>query len=186
MAKSYLPMKSILLRVIATAGVLGIALVAPNALQLVKQFDRATTRRKNLYGNIRHTLWRLERAGLVVRTTTDKLRAVTLTPKGRALVKSMLFETYRIPEPAFWDGRWRIIVFDISEKRRRARTTLRSLLQSAEFVRLQDSVWVFPYPCDEFVELVRAHLKSGTGELQYFVAEAVESDRALREHFNLS
>lgn len=52
-------------------------------------------------------------------------------------------------------------------------------------MRLQDSAWVHPYPCDEFVALVRAHLASGVGEVRVFVADALESDRTLREHFRL-
>ena len=95
------------------------------------------------------------------------------------------FKEYEIPEPAFWDGKWRVLVFDMNERRRRTRDQLRRLLQGAGFVRIQDSVWVYPYPCDEFISLVRAHLKSGVGELRYFVAEALESDKSLREHFRL-
>ena len=77
-------------------------------------------------------------------------------------------------------------MFDIREKRRRTRSKLRQLLAGAGFLRLQDSVWIHPYPCDEFIGLVRAHLKSGTGEMLSFVAEALESDRRLREHFRLA
>ena len=85
-----------------------------------------------------------------------------------------------------WDGKWRVVIFDIREKRRKVRQRLRVLLTGAGMVRLQDSVWVHPYPCDEFVALVRANLGSGTGELLYFIAEGLESDRHLREHFNLA
>ena len=84
-----------------------------------------------------------------------------------------------------WDGKWRVVIFDIREKRRLIRQKLRTLLSGAGMVRLQDSVWVHPYPCDEFVALLRANLKSGTCELLYFIAEGLESDRHLREHFNL-
>lgn len=95
------------------------------------------------------------------------------------------FGQYEIPERAFWDGKWRVLVFDISERRRRVRNQLRRLLEGAGFMRIQDSVWVYPYPCDEFISLVRAHLRSGVGELRSFVAEALESDKFLREHFRL-
>ena len=180
-----LPLRAIVLHTLATAGVIGVALVAPKSLALIKQFDRARTRRNTLYNNIRVTLWRLERQSLVRFTNKGNLRSVELTPKGRSLIDALFIGDYKIPEPAFWDGKWRILTFDMRESRRKARTTLRKLLQGAGFVRLQDSVWVYPYSCDEFVELVRAHLHSGTGELQYFTAEALESDKPLRTHFRL-
>lgn len=78
-----------------------------------------------------------------------------------------------------------MLIFDISERRRRTRNQLRRLLEGAGFIRIQDSVWVYPYACDEFVSLVRAHLKSGVGEMRIFVAKALESDKGLREHFRL-
>ncbi|MSU74387.1 CRISPR-associated endonuclease Cas2 [Candidatus Kaiserbacteria bacterium] len=109
-----------------------------------------------------------------------------MTDKGRLLIEAVHANEYRIPEPAFWDGKWRIVMFDIHERRRKARSQLRSLLSDAGFLRLQDSVWVYPYPCDEFIGLVRTHLKSGTGEMLSLVAEALESDKKLREHFRLS
>ena len=46
------------------------------------------------------------------------------------------FGEYIIPEPA-WDGKWRVLIFDINE-RRRLRTQLRRLLDGVGFVRLQD------------------------------------------------
>jgi phenylacetic acid degradation operon negative regulatory protein len=97
----------------------------------------------------------------------------------------MFANEYHIPEPLFWDGKWRMVMFDIREERKRAREQLRVLLTGAGFWRIQDSVWVYPYPCDDFIALVRAHLRSGTGEMLSFVAEALEADRKLREHFKL-
>jgi DNA-binding transcriptional regulator PaaX len=108
-----------------------------------------------------------------------------LTGKGKEAMNKLEFGEYVISEPAFWDGKWRVLMFDINERRRRVRDQLRRLLEGIGFLRIQDSVWVYPYPCDEFVSLVRAHLKSGVGELRYFVADALESDKAVREYFHL-
>jgi DNA-binding transcriptional regulator PaaX len=160
--------------------------VAPRTLTLLKKLDRGATNRKNLYRRITQAITDLEYAGLVKTSGERGKRRVELTQKGHTAIATMYANEYRIPEPAFWDGKWRVVMFDIREKRRRARSQLRTLLMGAGFLRLQDSVWIHPYPCDEFIGLVRAHLKSGTGEMLSFVAEALESDRKLREHFNLA
>lgn len=165
---------------------MSIALVAPKTLSLLKQLDRGAANRKNLYRRISQAIANLEYAGMVRTSGERGQRRVTLTEKGRTTVETIYASEYRIPEPAFWDGKWRVVMFDIREKRRKIRFRLRLLLSSAGFLRLQDSVWVYPYPCDEFIGLVRAHLKSGTGEMLSFVAEALESDRRLREHFRLA
>jgi len=183
--KQRVPMKNILLRSLAVAGVLSIALMAPKVTRLLKEFDRPAKNRARLYGRIAQGLARLERAGLVTVQGAYKDRRVKLTEKGREAIRQIEFREYRIPEPAFWDGKWRVLVFDVKERRRSVRAQLRRLLQGQGFFRLQDSVWIYPYSCDEFVSLVRAHLKSGVGEMRAFVAEALESDKPLREHFRI-
>lgn len=173
--------QTVFLRTLYAGGMLSMALLAPKMLRLLPHPDSGKARRNELYGRITQARYRLKQAGLVAEQG-GKLR---LTPAGRVHIEKILMREYRIPEPVRWDGKWRILMFDIREKRRRVRTQLRNLLQGAGFLRLQDSVWIYPYPCDEFVALVRAHLASGVGELRAVVADALESDRSIREHFEL-
>lgn len=44
-----------------------------------------------------------------------------------------------------WDGRWRILFFDIPERNKAARNILREKLSSLGFGFLQKSVWISPY-----------------------------------------
>lgn len=177
--------RNMVLRSLALAGVVSIALVAPKVTRLLKELDRPAKNRKRLYQRISQAVLRLKQDGLVTTSGEPGKRRIALTKRGEALLTKLEFKEYVIPEPVFWDGKWRVLVFDMSEKRRRTRDQLRRLLQGQGFVRMQDSVWVYPYPCDEFVALVRAHLKSGVGEMRYFVADALESDKSLRGHFRL-
>lgn len=178
-------MKNLLLRSLAVAGVVSVALVAPKMTRLLKELDRPAKNRAQLYRRITQGLNRLEQSGLVTVSGEYAKRRVKITKRGLEMLEQIEFGEYTIPEPAFWDGKWRVLIFDINERRRRVRDQLRRLLQGQGFVRIQDSVWVYPYPCDEFISLVRAHLKSGVGEMRFFVAEALESDKNLREHFRL-
>ena len=173
------------LRVLAVTGSVSVALLAPKLTKLFKHFDRARNNRESLYRRISQAASRLESKGLVTISGSWGKKKVALTEKGRKEVERIQFNEYEIPEPAFWDGKWRVLMFDLTEKRRTARNKLRMLLQNAGFVRLQDSVWIYPYPCDEFITLVRAHLKSGVGELRSLTADALESDSVLRTHFKL-
>lgn len=178
-------MKNLLLRSLAATGIISIALVAPKMTRLLKELDRPAKSREQLYRRISQGVNRLAQDGLVTVSGTYGERRVGLTEKGLEVLEQIEFGEYEIPEPAFWDGKWRVLIFDINERRRRVRDQLRRLLQGKGFVRIQDSVWVYPYPCDEFISLIRAHLKSSVGEVRSFVAEALESDKPLREHFRL-
>lgn len=52
-------------------------------------------------------------------------------------------------------GKWRLVVFDVPEKHKKAREALRRKLKNLCFFRLQDSVWVTPFPCEDEVRFIR-------------------------------
>jgi CRISPR-associated endonuclease Cas2 len=83
-----------------------------------------------------------------------------------------------------WDKRWRMIAFDLPERRRVTRARLRAVMTEVGFVRLQNSVWVYPHDCEEFVALLKAELKIGKDAL-YAIVEKIENDKVIREHFHL-
>ena len=58
------------------------------------------------------------------------------------------------------------------------------MMRAAGFLRLQDSVWVYPYDCEDFVALLKADLRLGR-EMLYIIAEKIENDGWLRQEFNL-
>jgi DNA-binding transcriptional regulator PaaX len=77
-------------------------------------------------------------------------------------------------------------MFDVPERRRKVRDTLRFLLRNAGFVRFQDSAWVYPYPCNDLVELLRTELASGKGDVRYLEVSFPEADDGVfRKHFDL-
>ena len=180
------PIQIIALRTLYATGALTTALIAPKMLKLFPILDRGKSQRKEIYARADQALYRLREKKLITFTKTNRRRPIAhLTKAGRRTIEKIILRVYKISETALWDGKWRMVIFDIREKRRGVRQKLRTLLAGAGLLRLQDSVWVHPYPCDEFVALLRAHLASDTSELLYFIAEGLESDRHLREHFNL-
>lgn len=181
------PLQTIILGTLYVTGFLATALVAPNAVRLFDYLN-PISRRNSIRFNQRVTqaLLRLERRGLIHIIDDGGKRRVRLTQQGEELIHGLYAGSYVIPMPARWDGKWRLVMFDVPEKRKKVRDTLRMLLRSAGFVHFQDSAWIQPYPCDELVTLLRSHLGSGKGEIRYLTASLTdESDYAFRKHFNL-
>ncbi len=54
-----------------------------------------------------------------------------------------------------WDGRWRLVIFDVPENARTNRARLRKWLKAARFGALQKSVWITPDPLEKLSEHVR-------------------------------
>lgn len=79
---------------------------------------------------------------------------VTLTPRGRERGVQFNLNNLSIQKPRKWDGKWRVVVFDIPEEKRKIRNALRTRLKNLGFHELQRSVFVFPYPCDDEVNIL--------------------------------
>ena len=90
----------------------------------------------------------------------------------------------RIRKPKKWDEKWRVVIFDVPEKYRSSRERFRRILQKAGFLRLQDSVWIHPYDCEELVAFMRKELRLG-GSVLYLIVEGLEGESKVREHFKL-
>lgn len=105
--------------------------------------------------SLRTTLWRLEQKGLVEKEQKNKYQ---LTPKGLKIVKN--FQAKEIKEEV-WDGKWRLIMFDIPEKKRHSRDWLRWQLVVWDYKPLQKSVFIGKYPIEKelYSEFVGRGLK---------------------------
>lgn len=100
------------------------------------------------------TMWRLKRKGLV---TKDKNKKFILTLKGRNEYERIKRRVKSF-EPKRWDGRWRLVVFDIPEKYRSIRDVVRCELLDAGFKNIQKSVWIGPSALGEqFIEWLGEH-----------------------------
>ena len=164
---------------IATAGVLLVAMAAPNTLQLLGKLPGMRSSRFNMQA--RTALARLAERGWIVFEHRDGMRYARITEAGR---RACAFEAQRLgahPRRR-WDKRWRIVMFDVPERRRAVRDKLRAAMKSLGFVRLQDSAWVYPYDCEDLVALLKAELKIGFSVL-YLVVEHIENDKFLRQEF---
>lgn len=108
----------------------------------------------------------------------------SLTQKGEIELRALTAHEVKVAKPRRWDGKWRILVFDIPEERKALREKIRRSLVAIGFHMLQKSVWIFPYDCEDFIALLKADLEVG-GHMLYVIADALESDHGYRDAFAL-
>ena len=162
-----------------------IAIGAAPRLDLLKLLGARKRNPYRLKYQINDTLLRLVRKGLVTFVEKDGRKFARLTPAGtKQLELEQQKAALRLQKNKRWDKRWRVIIFDIPERRRGVRGRLRAIMQECGFVRLQDSVWVYPHDCEELMVLLKAELKAGSFVL-YMVVEKIENDLWLKNHFSL-
>ena len=109
-------------------------------------------------------LRRLRESGLIDFVSNEDL-VVRLTNKGK---EKALWTKMKLIEEK-WDGRWRIVIWDIPEKRRAVREVLRFQLKQLGFKRLQKSVWISKKNC---TDLLREFIKKVGIEEWVFVIES--------------
>lgn len=167
-----------ILGAVGVAGMLGIAMVAPNVLGAMYKLGIIPIRRqKEIVNRARD---RLLKQGLLKRENGF----LRLTARGQAALRLLEARDFKFRKPQRWDGKWRVLIFDIPEYRRALRNKIRQTLQSIGFVRVQDSVWAYPYDCEDFVALLKADFRIGK-DMLYMIVEELEGDRRLRRFFDL-
>jgi phenylacetic acid degradation operon negative regulatory protein len=92
---------------------------------------------------------RLEQERLIERRDAEngRRREWRITPAGR--LRALGGRDPVACWNSLWDGQWRLVIFDIAERRRVERNLLRHQLRRRGFGCLQDSVWITPHPLDE-------------------------------------
>jgi len=80
-------------------------------------------------------------------------RVIRLTEKGLAAGRAGCDPEQRWHRS--WDGKWRVILFDLPEKERQSRRKLRNQLQSSGFGCMQRSAWISPDPLEAMAKELR-------------------------------
>lgn len=107
-----------------------------------------------------------------------------LTDKGKFRAITFSFQNMRIDKKN-WDGKWRLVVFDIPEKFRVGRDSLREKIKELGFYEFQKSVFVFPYKCKDEIDFI-IEFYGIRKYVRYGVLEEIDNEKHLKEIFKLS
>jgi hypothetical protein len=111
-----------------------------------KKLDQIYLRRYiNEFKHDRLIDWREEKDGSI---------SVVLTEQGKVMASRFNPDKMRIARPSRWDGRWRVVIYDIPHFKKSARDALRHKLHELGFIEWQKSVFIFPHPCREEINFV--------------------------------
>lgn len=168
-----------ILTAVAAAGVISIALLAPNVLGAFAKMGILPRPRQKEF--IRDSRNRLIKKGLL----EYKNKTLRLTEKGERVLHRLEAGDFRMKTPKRWDGKWRMLVFDIPEIKKYLRERVRLTLVAIGFMRLQNSVWIYPYDCEDLIMFLKADFKVGKDVL-YVIVDSLEYDKHALEHFQLS
>jgi DNA-binding transcriptional regulator PaaX len=171
-------LQKLILETVAIAGVLSVAMIAPAVVGAMGKLGIIPKRRQNEY--ISSSASKLTKRGLLFYNS----KKYQLTSKGESLLRRWRFSDFKLFKPKKWDRKWRVIIFDIPEKKKKIREQMRHLFSQAGLRRLQDSVWIYPYDCEDVITLLKTDFGVGR-DLLYLIVDELENDKHLRKDFDL-
>src|SRR3989344_8414610 len=141
---------------VATAGVIiGTLIVLPGFGIVLKSFaDWYKKQNRHKQYRIRKTFEQLRRKRLIEITEINGETRMVLNENGKKRAIKYTLEDLTIQKPKNWDGKWRLIIFDIPEKFHKERHALRIKLEELGFYLLQKSVWLYPYKCRNEIDFI--------------------------------
>ncbi|MBI2029403.1 hypothetical protein HYT02_03240 [Candidatus Gottesmanbacteria bacterium] len=168
--------------------VLATIIAAPNTARHFKGFfyEKSDWNQWKIFNTyyLKRTLRKLEKQKLIEVGNHDGYAEVKISEAGRRRILKFGIDNLNVEKPAHWDGKWRLVFYDVLGGRRVLRDKFRSYLKLAGFYQLQESVYLHAFPCEKEMEFLKYYLGIGS-EVQIIIAESIENDLEFREFFGV-
>lgn len=163
-------------------GVLNMDVLVADVLKTLTTLKKNDRRYRSSY-YVHNAIAKLQKKGLLCFDTKGTRVSVRLTNKGERELAQYTTESETL-KPQKWDGKWRLVIFDIKETKKGKRDRIRRNLARFGFEKLQNSIWVYPYECEDLITFLKAdcHIDK---EVLYIVSEKIPDDGWIRKKFKL-
>src|SRR3990172_3317608 len=123
------PRRELILNLLKAGAILTVAFMAPGAAKLFVQ-DHNYRKWKNFHRPLLvRNIKNLHRKGLVQMYETKEGTVVRITDKGKTETLKYDVDKLKIDRPDHWDGKWRLIMFDIGNDKKELRELFREKLK---------------------------------------------------------
>lgn len=134
---------------------------------------------------LKQSLKRLQKQKIVDIVETKDGPVVKITQNGFKKALKYKLDDMQIKRQKSWDKKWRIVVFDIPEERKKVRDEFRGRLKQLGFFPLQESVFVHAFPCFDEIEFLR-QIYGVDISATYILAWKIESQENIERFFDLA
>lgn len=147
--------------------------------------------RQSLNGASYPTRWRynkamryLEECGKIKSIRKNDEIFIKLTKKGRVQTLLHRIQAEHGIKDQKWDGKWRLVIWDIPESSNNERNRIRYFLKNVGFQRLQQSVYIRPRPLP--ADAVQYLKESGLIRFIHFLrVDKIDDEKLLFKKFGL-
>jgi len=176
-----------ILKFLGIGGVLLAAIAAPNAVAAFKfllKDENYISWKKFNQSTARQYISRLEKRRLIKRKMKGRRSEMILTKKGREELLKYGVDKIKLKNDKRWDGKWRVVIFDIPENKKQARDALRSKFKNLGMLQLQKSVFVYPFDCKREIDFISDFFEVGD-DILYLESKIKDINNKLKKYFNV-
>ena len=107
----------------------------------------------------------------------------TITKTGRERLDKINIDNIQVKQEK-WDGKWRLLVFDIPENKVHIRDYFRKRLKEIGFYHFQRSVFIIPYSCAKEIDTL-CEVLGITSNVHLITGDRFGGDEDLKKYFRL-
>lgn len=132
---------------------------------------------------LKRNLKRLHEQKLVEVVEENGQEIVKLTQKGHTKYLRYKMEDWSNNNKG-WDGKWRLVIYDISKLKKAKQEAFRRMLKQMNFWPLQESVYLTPYKCQDSIGYLREYFNIGE-EVMLLEVSKLENEGHYKQYFGL-
>ena len=114
----------------------------------------------------------------------EKSDKYSLTKKGESRLQNIVIDEIEIKNPKKWDGKWRLVMYDLPIRFKKARNAFRYKLKDLGFFQFQKSAWIYPYSCEGEILFV-VDFFGVRKYIEILEVDKILDDKKLKAHFGL-
>ena len=164
----------------------GLPMAAKPFIDVVKEADRNKRQKEwekfNLW-RLRQVIKRMQSSKLVEVKEEKGVPIIKITHKGKQKLLRYKIDEMVLDE-SNWDSKWRLVIYDVQTGKRANSEMFRTMLNKLRFLKLQRSVYLTPFKCEDEIEYLRLLFEIGN-EVQILKVGSLENEAAYRRYFGI-
>lgn len=157
----------------------------PNLPLVLKPFLKQQQKRWGHFDRrrLKAEIKRLQKTGVVEETVEAGETVFKLSQKGREKVVKYKLEELTL-QKGRWDGKWRLVIYDIPKGKKNQADAFRRLLKKLELLQLQKSVYLTPYACRDEIAFLKS-LYDVEEHVTLLTISGIEHEASYKKYFGL-
>ena len=141
----------------------GLPMVAKPFIDAAKEAERNKRQKEwekfNLW-RLRQVIKRMQNSKLVEVKEEKGIPLIKITQKGKQKLLRYKIDEMVLDE-SNWDSKWRLVIYDVQTGKRANSEMFRTMLNKLRFLKLQKSVYLTPFKCEDEIEYLRLLFEIG-------------------------